>query len=603
MTYDEMNNFILDYIKFDISGRAIMLSGEWGSGKSYYIKNTLKPFLESEEGGKHKCAIVSLYGLTSTSDISKAIYLELRSIKKETESEAGNTAIVVGKIVAKTIANGLASKIGFDIGNVSDEDLQKVYDSLDLTGKLIVLEDIERTKIDLFELLGFVNNICENDRVKVLLVTNEPEIMTLEETKDENGKIIKRYTDSTVAYLRAKEKTIGDTIHFLFDYIPTIQHIIESFGPYLKKFNSRKNAEDIRDIFAIMTSANLRAFIFACQKSRNIFEFIHKENIQLSEEIEEIIFYGIIGFSQRRSKGETARFDRDSYVSAKHGVNEAIPLFLFCYDYIVFQTLSEEEIHKASTYYTDYLHKGKWNSGRDVDLKTIKKFFLKTEKEITEAISHLSEKILNGTIPYYDYGVLANYLIAIRYDVNIEFDFDNIFEAIIITLQQLDDEIEPESLFSSGFELNCEIAKLKYEETKQRMIDAINQGIVRDFPYDHQAIKEYRDRIKRIPQDRLQKRFASEIKIEFFEMMLQECSSEDICNLRSIFKEIYSNNAGLVLPEEELFAIKSIYRIVLKYQEYEKFDNIQKMQIRWLTDELRNILHLSNNPDSTMISD
>ena len=82
MTYKEVNGFILNYIKNDITGRAIMLTDEWGAGKSYYVKNTLKPFLESKKGGKYKCVIVSLYGLSDISEISKAIYMELRTIKK-----------------------------------------------------------------------------------------------------------------------------------------------------------------------------------------------------------------------------------------------------------------------------------------------------------------------------------------------------------------------------------------------------------------------------------------------------------------------------------------------------------------------------------------
>ena len=43
--------------------------------------------------------------------------------------------------------------------------------------KLLVLEDIERTQIDIIELLGYINNMCENDGVKILLVTNENEIL------------------------------------------------------------------------------------------------------------------------------------------------------------------------------------------------------------------------------------------------------------------------------------------------------------------------------------------------------------------------------------------------------------------------------------------
>ena len=268
MTYDEMSSFILNYLKNDITGRAIMLTGEWGSGKSYYVKNTLKPFLEDKGNGKHKCVIVSLYGLSDISEISKAIYMELRTIKKAPTSETGNTAKVVGKIVGKTIFNGLVSKIGFDIGGISDDDLQEVYESVDLTDKLIVLEDIERTQIDIIELLGYINNMCENDGVKVLLITNESELITTYEKSDDQGKTTEYYTDSAMAYKRAKEKTIGDTIYFNCDYENTIQQIIGSFGLFLQKYCTPEYAEDIRDIFFLMTSHNLRAFIYCCRCCR-----------------------------------------------------------------------------------------------------------------------------------------------------------------------------------------------------------------------------------------------------------------------------------------------------------------------------------------------
>ena len=245
MTYDEMNSFILNYIKNDITGRAIMLTGEWGSGKSYYVKNTLKPFLEDNEADKHKCVIVSLYGLSDISEISKSIYIELRTIKKVSSSETETTAKAVGKIVCKTILNGLVGKIGFDIGSINDKDLQEIYESVDLTGKLIVLEDIERTQIDIIELLGYINNMCENDGVKVLLVTNESELITTYEKSDDQGKTTKYYTDSAKAYKRAKEKTIGDTICFNCDYENTIPQIIGSFGIFMKKYNTHEYAADM----------------------------------------------------------------------------------------------------------------------------------------------------------------------------------------------------------------------------------------------------------------------------------------------------------------------------------------------------------------------
>ena len=46
MTNDELNQYIKHYIEKDQTGRAIMLTGAWGIGKSYYIKNSLMPYLK-----------------------------------------------------------------------------------------------------------------------------------------------------------------------------------------------------------------------------------------------------------------------------------------------------------------------------------------------------------------------------------------------------------------------------------------------------------------------------------------------------------------------------------------------------------------------------
>ena len=46
MTTKESNAFILHYLRFDRTQTAIMLTSEWGFGKTYYIENELRPFLE-----------------------------------------------------------------------------------------------------------------------------------------------------------------------------------------------------------------------------------------------------------------------------------------------------------------------------------------------------------------------------------------------------------------------------------------------------------------------------------------------------------------------------------------------------------------------------
>ncbi len=74
MTIEELNEFVLHYIEKDKTQSAIMLSAPWGTGKSYYINNSLIPFLEQKES--RKCIVVSLYGLKDIKEISKSIFLE-----------------------------------------------------------------------------------------------------------------------------------------------------------------------------------------------------------------------------------------------------------------------------------------------------------------------------------------------------------------------------------------------------------------------------------------------------------------------------------------------------------------------------------------------
>ncbi len=591
MTYDEMNSFILNYLKNDITGRAIMLTGEWGSGKSYYVKNTLKPFLEDKDNCKYKCVIVSLYGLSDTSEISKAIYTELRTIKKAPTSEIGNTAKVVGKIVGKPIFNGLVNKIGFDIGGINDHDLQEVYESVDLTDKLIVLEDMERTRIDIIELLGYINNMCENDGVKVLLVTNESELLTTYKKSDDKGKTTKYYTDDALTYKRAKEKTIGDTIYYFCDYENTIQQIIDSFGVFLQKYRTPECAKDIRDMFDHMTSHNLRAFIYCCQKIKEIIMFIEDNSIFIKDEIQKILFYGCVAFTQRQSKGANLQFERDTYLSAKLGLNDQYPLFKFCYDYIMYQVLSKDDIKKSIAYYTDYRKNGKWNSGRDSDLKTIKEFHIKTDKEVIDAIMKLPPKLIDGDIPYYDYGVLMNFLVAIKYEAGIDFNITQFENSIIGDLKNAPDEINIESLFNSDYELHKEEAITSFANIKQRMKDALVSLDDLDFSYDPEKVINYYDKnIKKLKDNLASNGFAHKLDINRLVEMLKNCSSAQISKLSSLFMDLYRDQHYSQILEDDIFALNEISDKISALLQYDKYDNIQKMQMVGFNKNINDII-------------
>ena len=181
MNDQEYNLYIENYLRNDKTKSAIMLTAFWGMGKSYYIQNSLIPHLERD--GVKKCVVVSLYGLNDTKEISKAIYLELRTKRLNVKGEKQEA----GKIVAKTILKGGLSMAGIDL-SVKEEDLEKLYTSIDLTGKLIILEDLERSSISIKQVLGYVNNLVEQDGVKVLLIANESEIKETHAITSKNSK-------------------------------------------------------------------------------------------------------------------------------------------------------------------------------------------------------------------------------------------------------------------------------------------------------------------------------------------------------------------------------------------------------------------------------
>ena len=128
--------------------------------------------------------------------------------------------VTTGKVIAKNVIKNITGLAGINLG-LSDDDLSELYESVNLKDKLLILEDVERSNINITNLLGYVNGLVERDGVKVLLVANENEILRkndnkfnfdfakVHEKKDEKKQEIK-VPEEVKKYLRIKEKTISD---------------------------------------------------------------------------------------------------------------------------------------------------------------------------------------------------------------------------------------------------------------------------------------------------------------------------------------------------------------------------------------------------------
>lgn len=603
MTYDEMNSFILNYITNDITGRAIMLTGEWGSGKSYYVKNTVKPFLEDKDNGGHKCVIVSLYGLSDTSEISKAIYMELRTIKKSSSSEAANTAKAVGKIIGKTVFNGLVSKIGFDIGGINDDDLKKVYESIDLTDKLIVLEDIERTQIDIIELLGYINNMCENDGVKVLLVTNESELLHFhmkeikkQEYVGEKTEYIKVYSEDAQKYLKAKEKSISDTLQFHADFQETIGSIIDKF-----------ENDDLSNFKGVLTAprrsimrndiTNYREVIVACQKACDIYNYMKTHSINVDSDFKKCILTGLVNYLQKRLDDPDLKFKANALLDSDLSGDSIYPLMRFCYDYYHSQIISQEAIIKTIAEYSDYLIYVDKTGYDDKDLKVLYTLYINTEEALNIAIQNIYSRLDDvSDISLKHYDRIINCLLILKYDALLNNDkIDEIIEKIINNLKGRGAKLnKTHHLFSSTITIQDQDGANEFVNIQNKVFESLNY--IPDFIATTDSMN-YAEIIAKISNDNIRQynpnRIMERIPLDKIIEHIPDFTAETLDDLRHILLAIDYNE----LSEDTLSSIKQFKNDVslLLSKEDIVLDCIKKLQIRWICNAIeRNIDNSSN---------
>lgn len=220
---------------------AILLTGEWGCGKTYFIENDLKEWLKS----KAVIVKISLFGMISPTEIHKAVknaYLE--SILAE--KVHGDVPDLLKK--GKLVLNGISGILPDEVTNWAKIDLTEavpLHNTMkigDFTkAVLLVFDDLERCNINTADILGIINGYCENLNFHTIIVANQE-------------KIEARSSDKcpTLSYAEIKEKIVQRTITYSPDYHKVVDSVIENikcgnegYLNFLKQY-----APGIQDLFA-----------------------------------------------------------------------------------------------------------------------------------------------------------------------------------------------------------------------------------------------------------------------------------------------------------------------------------------------------------------
>ena len=288
---EDLVESILDYIRSDYTDYAIMINGEWGSGKTYFWNNKIKPKIESMQlNGKRYTAIyMSLYGISNLEEISKKIFIETtqlmdKNLKKYMDA-SGVTSIPE---YAKT---GLDMANFFGVTQNGDKINYGEFFSTD--DKVLCFDDLERANVDVIDILGYINNFVEHDHIKTIIICNEKELSTkLKNNNLEMKTFIATYLLDKENKLNIKTdkpmvERIRDTIEYVFDKandyerIKEFNYIINGLLMRYENFPDlirflRENTNLIISTFNKSGTRNLRILKHSLTNFKKIFDMVNK---------------------------------------------------------------------------------------------------------------------------------------------------------------------------------------------------------------------------------------------------------------------------------------------------------------------------------------
>lgn len=226
---------------------ALMLTGEWGCGKTYLLNNSLTHELEDT------CVLlrVSLFGMESIEEVKKEVkQCWLRSaVGLNTPTSGLGEMFHKLSETAKTVADKgteylpepwktiLSSVLSSDV-----IDLVKISPMIRNKKVILIFDDLERTNISTADLLGCINDYCENLHIHTIVVANEAKIESSANDK--------------IKYNEIKEKIIQRTIRHIPEYSSVVSNVINNMvhenDTASQKYKSflTSNKESIIDIFS-----------------------------------------------------------------------------------------------------------------------------------------------------------------------------------------------------------------------------------------------------------------------------------------------------------------------------------------------------------------
>ncbi len=587
---EQIKKTLKDYIKKDYCDYAILIDGQWGSGKTFFMKNNIIPMIENEIN--KKALYISTYGMQSTKEIDKKIYFEI--INSNVPEKKGIDLIKKG---GKVIISG--AKILTDILKLPSTSYENISSFLSMFQRLenytIIFDDIERCQIPINELLGYLNNYTEHRNIKVIIVANEAEIIKNNLSSDleskyqvalnekieykeddntakgiaqyfnqrdgnksnENKQLDKKDLEKRVEYLfgedkkykQIREKLIGNTVYYIPDIPKVSKKLITTYikdNDVAEKITNE--IEFITNIIERYNHPNIRTLKMALEKFNCILECIQNKDITRNEKYYNtliLIFNNTLYSMIKYKKGENLEQwnNECEYADIVDNFYNTIKAFRFVDDLVLYSVFDEERIKKVIL---DYMNKVDIPIDENDALKRLNTYWELEDEDINGCIEELKEKLSENKYQVELYPEIIMKLVKIRRMGFTSLNINEYIEKMENNITNVDREIdfsEYHVMASNQEELDeynkyakilKELAINKEEERKQNSINSIleyKDGWGYSF-YEYWSSRKDRFLLSRA--------FFSLIDIPLLLDTIQKSKSIDIGYFRRIVYSIYN---------------------------------------------------------------
>lgn len=595
----EIIEVVKEYIDNAIYNYAVMIDGEWGSGKTFFVKNNLLNAIEQYENEKasrnytykpRKVLYISLYGISSTEEISNEIYMSLyKSIGSNDVSDVRYGVKVVTDI-AKSRWDANYDEF---INNFSN-----------FEGYIFILDDLERCNCHINEIFGYINDLVENQGLKTIIVSNQKEIgkfvdaeelglkyllsasgnvdfgeLDTEYDSSSDKKItfseLKRRTqllceEENSAYQKVKEKLVGFTIKYEPDYKKVTNEMLRDNVANPDLQNLLMDLNDQHCAFALEKHhTNLRTYQFFISKIILLYENIKWLKDRKTKLLNEMINYSFcIAVAYKQGTYDwnwtenTVYRELDSFEKASEvGYNIA---FRFIDEFMIYSKCNQDEIDNDIKYYLSKEYE------REKDLNNpiiaLDNWWQKDEAKIRRAIEDIVSGLQISKFDIKSYPTIV-YKMVILCDVGFETELlmemiklmvFNIKEAKTgqLTLDEGNISFDSDAL-KDDYEIAIRPVRILIDEKNKSSKQNFINELLSDKENWGTKIYEYvKDNRQEIASDNIT--FISELDIDRILVTIRTSDNRNIYDFRKALYEAYKA-MGNKVNDRDMENIKALY--------------------------------------------